>query len=209
MRGLTDSNPTLMTDAVKVPKGLPRPVPVDVLAEALRIASGRIQLALLLGALAGLRVSEIASLHTDDLLLDEDLPLLCVRAGKGGKDRMVPVHPDLLPRLRGLRSGWVFKSRLGPSHVAGQDLGDQIRDVLTRASGGRRWTTHTLRHFFGSQAARWSEGNLLLVRDLLGHGSLATSERYMAWSPTDGADVVAKITVGGDELAHRRGQRPA
>ena len=45
---------------------------------------------------AGLRVSEALALEVADLALDGDLPTLRVRQGKGGKARVVPVHPELL-----------------------------------------------------------------------------------------------------------------
>ena len=42
---------------------------------------------------AGLRVSEALELEVRDLSLDTATPTLRVRSGKGGKTRLVPVHP--------------------------------------------------------------------------------------------------------------------
>ena len=44
---------------------------------------------------AGLRVSEALALEVRDLSLDTASPTLRVRSGKGGKSRLVPVHPEL------------------------------------------------------------------------------------------------------------------
>jgi integrase/recombinase XerD len=204
-RDLLTENPVAKTDSVKVPRSLPRPVPAEVIAEAYRIADGRIQLAILLGALAGLRVSEIAALSTSDVYFDTEPPTLIVLDGKGGKDRVVPLHPMLEERLRGVASGYLFKSQTRAGHVAGATLGYMIAKVLTQAAGGERYTAHQLRHFCGTEAARWSGGNVLLVSKLLGHDSMNTTMGYIGWSPTEGAEVVAKIGFGvDDELARRR-----
>ncbi len=127
-----------------------------------------------------------------------------MRGGKGGKDRVVPVHPTLLPFLRGY-SGWLFGSAHGRGHVEPKSLAWQVSRTLSKA-GGQRYTTHQLRHFFGTEAARWSGGNVVLVAALMGHANTNTTMGYIGWSPAEGAEVVGKITAGpaGDELAERR-----
>jgi integrase/recombinase XerC len=49
-----------------------------------------------------------------------------------------------------------------------------VRQVLPEP-----WTMHTLRHRFYSRAYRGSR-NLRAVQVLMGHSSLATTERYLA-----------------------------
>ena len=57
---------------------------------------------------AGLRVSEALTLEARDLHLDSDRPTLVVRQGKGRKDRVVPVHPELQTALT---AGHQFRDR--------------------------------------------------------------------------------------------------
>ena len=67
-----------------------------------------------------------------------------------------------------------------------------------------------MRHYFGTEAARNSKGNLLLVGALLGHASPATTQGYVAFAADGMAEVVAAITgvaERGDELAARRSRR--
>ena len=59
----------------------------------------RAKLLILLQWRAGLRVSEALALEPGDLSLDADRPTLRVRSGKGGKARVVPVHPELQTAL--------------------------------------------------------------------------------------------------------------
>ena len=137
-RGLIAQNRMLMTDAPCQPKGLPRPLPIEVLADALRIAPQvRTQTELLLGALAGLRVSEMAALHTADIDLNAELPILVVRRGKGGHDRTVPLHPALVEQLRGVPTGWVFETLKGdPDHVSGDWISERVGALLRAAAAG-------------------------------------------------------------------------
>lgn len=212
-RDLLVENPVVKTDTVRVPRSVPRPAPAEVIAEALRISTGTVQLAILLGALAGLRVGEMVALQTDDLFLDKDPPVLVVRGGKGGKDRIVPIHPTLQDRLRHLPRGWLFKGVTMAKPLQATSLGVQVTKALNTAAGSRqRYTTHTLRHHFGTAAAQWSDGNVVLVGQLMGHANPNTTMGYIGWNPTAGAEVVSRIVVPGaedDELAARRSLRTA
>ena len=53
------------------------------------------RLLMLLQRRAGLRVSETIAVTPADLTLEADQPTMRVRLGKGAKDRVVPVHPEL------------------------------------------------------------------------------------------------------------------
>lgn len=57
----------------------------------------RDRLILALFAYAGLRRSELIALDWDDI--DLDRRLLRIRVAKGGRQRVVPIHPGLVPLL--------------------------------------------------------------------------------------------------------------
>jgi len=74
-----------------VPKGRPRPVADEHLTVLLSTRmSGRTRAMILLGAYAGLRVSEIAAIRGEHV--DLIMSTLAI-TGKGEKTRYIPLHP--------------------------------------------------------------------------------------------------------------------
>jgi integrase/recombinase XerC len=167
--GRRTDNPAAGLAPVRVPPGIPRPVPEKVLRVALEQADEETTLMLLLGGYAGLRRAEIARVHSDDVT---DLGL-AVR-GKGGRMRLVPIHPLLAPRLAGLDHGWAFPSPVRPGQPVSPDY---IEDRITRVLPPPH-TVHTLRHRFATRAYAGSH-DIRVVQRLLGHSSIATTQIYV------------------------------
>lgn len=177
-------NPVLRTDAIKVPNTLPRPVPPSYLPAILASAEPDVRLMIALGAYAGLRCAEISALEASDLDLTSLSPTLAVRGGKGGKDRVVPIHPQLAKMLQGTKPGRLFP-------VAPRTVG---RKVAAHLRGlGIEATAHKLRHSFGTELARTTRGNVVLVASLLGHADVSTTMRYIAWAGGPGAEAVDRM----------------
>lgn len=165
--GRTDDNYARRLPKVRAPKGKPRPTPTEVYEHAMTTARSRQdRLMLMCAALAGLRRSEIARLHSRDII-DGDLHVM----GKGGKTRVVPLHELLVAELAGIK-GYVFPNRRGDGHLTPQWVGDRMRNML-----GEGWSAHTLRHRFASRAYT-AERDILAIQDLLGHSSVATTQIY-------------------------------
>src|SRR4051812_30788348 len=95
-----------------------RPIRLEDVGLALTVANGDVQLMILLGAYARLRVSEIATLHSSEVLCDRTPPILVVRQGKGSKARVVPLHPVLRERLAHPPAGFLFLGCEG-GHIGG------------------------------------------------------------------------------------------
>jgi len=195
-RGALDRDPSALLGRPKVVSRLPtvlRPREAAALVEA-PAAEGadvadravalrdRAVLELLYGS--GLRVSETTGLTLDRVDLDRGRVLVL---GKGSKEREVPLSDpavDALARwLRhgrpvlagGTRSRWLFLNRRGGA------LG--VRDIRRlvgrygRTSSGRRVTPHTLRHSFATHLLEGG-ADIRAVQELLGHASVATTQRY-------------------------------
>ena len=77
-------------------KRIPEYLEADEINAIIRAApSPKGKLLMLVQWRAGLRVSEGLDLEVRDLSLDTPNPTIRVRSGKGGKSRLVPVHPEL------------------------------------------------------------------------------------------------------------------
>jgi integrase/recombinase XerC len=145
------------------------------LEKLLEIADPRERLLVLLGAHAGLRVGDIAALEPADL----DLPnrRLRVRLGKGGKARTVGLSERLVAALE------VFPVKESSTlfGVGTTRLWQVMRALCERAQAAGLEVpargVHSLRHSSGTRLYR-ETGDLLLVRDHLGHASVRSSERY-------------------------------
>ncbi len=126
----------------------------------------------------GLRVSELCRLTVD--AIDFDRRMLRVNLGKGSKDRVLPLPkklvPTLLEWLGERRDGYVFPGRgNGPLCVRSVQL--EVIRLKELAEINKRITPHALRHTFAT--TRLHHGaDIREVQEMLGHGSVATTQRY-------------------------------
>ncbi|WP_207569328.1 tyrosine-type recombinase/integrase [Mycolicibacterium moriokaense] len=183
--GHLPSNPAADLPVMRAAAPAPRPAPDAVWSAAMANADPRVRLMLRLAAEAGLRRAEIARVHRRDLTRGPGGAALLVH-GKGGKLRTVPIgddlaaalakgvqSPDALSRTEGIADGFLFPGA-GDGHLTPQHVGKLMAGALPD-----HWTAHTLRHRFATRAYRGSR-NLRAVQVLLGHSSVATTERYTA-----------------------------
>lgn len=165
--GRVGTDPSATLPRIRVPRAQPRPVPIATFADAVAQADERTRLILQLGRFAGLRRAEIAAVHTHNV---DDGGWLTI-AGKGGDVRRVPLHPVVLGQLRAAPAGWLFPApwgHLSPDHVG----------RLASAALPAGWTLHTCRHRAGTDW--YSIGrDIRAVQQLLGHASVATTQRYV------------------------------
>ncbi len=133
---------------------------------------------------SGLRVGEVATLTVERVDLDRGRVLVF---GKGSKEREVPMSDFATASLREyLLAGRPLMAPEGASHLffnrkKNPFSSRDIRTMVGRYGGtllpGRRVTPHTLRHSFATHLLEGG-ADIRAVQELLGHASVATTQRY-------------------------------
>lgn len=188
---LRDDDPTERLIRPRLHRGLPRPIAETRLKAALEAAGFPLNAWLALAGYMGLRAFEIASLHGEDIRGDR----LLIRDGKGGKQRIVPMHREVSQLLDGSpRSGPVFVNAKG-----GQLTANTVSQRTNRYlhSLGYVETIHSARHLFGTMVYRVSR-DLRLTQELMGHASPLTTAGYAAWNSEAAASVIAQLSLDDD-----------
>ena len=129
----------------------------------------------------GLRISEALALTQGDAPLPPSLRI----AGKGGRQRMVPVLPVAARAVEAYRA--LCPYRPGPAAplflgARGGPLNPRLVQKATQAARTQLGlpataTPHALRHSFATHLLE-AGGDLRAIQELLGHASLATTQVY-------------------------------
>ncbi|SLI10655.1 integrase [Mycobacteroides abscessus subsp. massiliense] len=185
----------------KIQRRMARPIAEEHLRIALAGApvGSDIHAWLLLAGYCGLRAGEIAQTSRNDFRPDEAGGAFLTVHGKGGKQRIVRVAPEVMKRLaiQLSRPGNMFCRPLGgpvtPNYVS-------VVGTEFLANLGLPYTLHTLRHRFATSLADLG-ADLRDIQELMGHESLATTMRYLAYSTRRGATSVdtlaSRLCPGG------------
>jgi len=130
---------------------------------------------------SGLRVSELCALNLYDVS-DEAVRV----KGKGGKERIVPVSTaakEAIDRYLLFRKGGdegsappLFVSR-GGRRTGRSFVWRRLKEYAAKAGIVRRISPHTLRHTFATHLLE-NGADLRVIQELLGHASVATTDRY-------------------------------
>lgn len=180
--GRVPVSPAAGLPQVKVPRGMPRPAPEDVVRDSLDHAEPRVRLMVSLGAWCGLRRGEVCRVRGEDVQRDNQGGWTLRVTGKGGHVRVIPMPPELARAVRlaadpdgSQGGGWVFPStsaRSRTGHLTAGHVGRLVSEALPEGLA-----SHTLRHRCGSVTYE-ATGDLLAVGGLLGHVRPETTAIY-------------------------------
>jgi len=187
-------SPAKKVRSPKLPKALPKVMPVDEVFAVLRAPTDRTALGLRDRAIfemlygAGLRAAELCGLTPDAV----DLRGRVVRAlGKGRKERLVPFNEHAADALAAYleRRGELLArphpaqdpdalflnhrgGRLTPRSVA-----RHLDRYVLQCALARKVSPHALRHSFATHLLAGG-ADVRSIQELLGHASLSTTQRY-------------------------------
>ncbi len=190
--GYRDDDPMAKTGRPRRPRGLPRPVSdPQLLALLATRMHARTRVMVLLAALAGARVSEVAAFRGEWVDLISGTITI---TGKGEVTRIVPLHHLLRAAAEKMpRRGYWFPSPKTPgAAVLGRSVSQIIGRVMRRADVAG--TPHALRHWFGSTLVD-DGADLRTVQALLGHASLATTQIYTAVSDSRRRAAIGRLDL--------------
>lgn len=133
---------------------------------------------------SGLRVSEVVKLRIKDI--DSKTMVICVRAGKGNKDRYTPLSKNLLLQLRAYwqefrPKDYLFPGRSANKTVASRTLRESYNNAKNRAGIKKESVMHGLRHSFATHLLEYGT-NIIDIKQCLGHSSLSSTLRYARMS---------------------------
>lgn len=182
---------TALVDRPRVPARLPRPAPDMHIAHVLAGAEVGTAAIVALMACAGLRCVEVSRLDWADVDLGAGTVVVM---GKGSRERLITLSADVVRCLAALDGvdGPVFPGPTGRRRSAARV--SQIVNAAFRHLGYAT-TAHQLRHRCATTALRLPDADLLAVRDLLGHASVATTQIYTAVIPERTAATSAALTL--------------
>jgi integrase/recombinase XerD len=166
----------------KKPKRLPSVLSQDEVLRLLEAAPpGRYRTLFRTTYACGLRLNEVIHLKTTDI--DSARMVLHVRAGKGDKERLLPLSPRLLEELRGYwrdyrPRSWLFPRRSGSQPIHETAVQKVCQRLVKEAEISKPASLHTLRHSYATHLLE-AGVEVVTLQKLLGHSSLSTTARYL------------------------------
>ncbi|MBL9038196.1 MAG: tyrosine recombinase XerC [Archangium sp.] len=198
-RKAIDTNPLERVKTPKLPKTLPRALPVDEALALMNAPDGERLLQLRDQAMlevlygAGLRVSEVCGLSLADV--DRSNKVLHV-LGKGNKERLTPLHDvaleaidawlkrrgELLAKARKRQDPTALFLNFRGGRLTTRSVERHLRRYAVQAGITREVSPHALRHSFATHLLASGEVDIRTIQELLGHSSISTTQRYTAVS---------------------------
>ena len=156
---------------------------------------------LILAVTTGLRIGELLALEIDDVELPRGIIKIQRSVSRGqvdvtkteGSTRQVPIPPVLREvltvhlngasllaknRKEGLEANWLFPSEAG-TPLSDRNLINRHIYPVSKKLGIPHFSWHSLRHTFSTLGGNEGTIPTLVMKQLLGHSKLSTTQKYM------------------------------
>ncbi|MFA6424699.1 MAG: tyrosine-type recombinase/integrase [Phycisphaerae bacterium] len=155
----------------------------------------------------GLRVMEIAALSCGDLFLENVVPSLLVRKGKGNKRRIVFFNTVFKKHCKEYLN-WknsidesiekeqplIMSSNTG-KHMTTRAIQKAFKRCAEDAELPARYSIHCLRHSYACFLLKASNWNMRLVQKQLGHSRISTTQVYADVMMPDIKNALEKLFI--------------
>lgn len=190
-KGVVEKNPLVQISSPKISKSLPvfiREEEAAQMGQTLAITSEdwkgfNARLLVTLFYYTGMRLSELINLKEEQLELSRSqLKVL----GKGNKERIIPLHADLIALIKEYIQKKQDQFTSTESYLLLTESGKKlypryawqlVNQVLGAATTVQKKSPHVLRHSFATHLLN-NGADLNAVKELLGHSSLAATQVY-------------------------------
>ena len=159
------------------------------------------------GLTLGLRLSEISEIKVDDFYPSVKQPKYLKVIGKGDKERVLPLPDSIIKSLKAYlkvrgntTSNHLFLSSKAPNYLplTRDGIGQVYDKLLIEANiNDKGLRVHMARHSFATHLLNSDSLDLMGVKELLGHSSIATTQIYLKVDPMKLAKSVNKNPLSG------------
>jgi site-specific recombinase XerD len=186
---LLDENPLQELESPKLKKSLPKYLTLDQSLELLSSVDGKFKerdyCIIMLFLNCGLRLSELVGLDLKSIHLDDNTMIV---TGKGDKERTVYLNNTSKEALKAylavrpnediIDKNALFISR-NRRRISPRAVQYIVENFIKKAGlDGRGFSVHKLRHTAATLMYQYGEVDILLIKEILGHENLSTTEIY-------------------------------
>ncbi|MCD7872920.1 MAG: tyrosine recombinase XerC [Clostridiales bacterium] len=185
--GVLENNPMKNLDTPKLKKALPKYLTLEESEKLLSVIDGknkeRDYAIITLFLNCGMRLSELVSINYNDIKDDGSL----VITGKGNKERIIFLNNACIKAIstymkcrknNGIKDKALFLSSRG-KRISPKTVQHVVYENLEKAGfGDRGLSVHKLRHTAATLMYQHGDVDLLLLKEILGHENLGTTEIY-------------------------------
>lgn len=206
--GVIDNNPLKALDAPKTKKSLPKYLSLEEAEKLLSVVDGKFKerdyaiLTLFLNC--GMRLSELVSIDYNDIKSDNSLTII----GKGNKERTVYLNHACIDAINaymkvrphdGVKDKALFLSSRN-QRISAKTVQHLVYTYLDKAGlGDRGLSVHKLRHTAATLMYQHGNVDVLLLKEILGHENLGTTEIY-----THISDEAARKAIESNPLSNEK-----